>query len=88
MTFTAMVAKCNCGGRALRLTNHSKGRWVKYSLSCASCGVNSGLKNTLSDCVETWNVAMGPTALEIETSWTIEAHWKVGNLSTVRCMVD
>lgn len=88
MTFTAMVSKCNCGGRTLRLTSHSKGRWVKYSLSCTNCGMNSGLKNTISDCVDTWNVAMGPTALEEATSWEVESHWKIGHLSTVRCRVN
>lgn len=83
-----MVSKCNCGGRSLSLVNHSKGRWVKYSLTCVSCGMNSGLKGTVSECVDTWNVAMGPTAIEQETTWNIERHWKIGNLSTVRCVVE
>ena len=89
MKFTAMVSKCNCGcQKGLSFRIHEKGRMRRYSMSCQSCSMNSGLQKSLSECIATWNVAMGPTAIEDEVSWTIPAGWEVGCLSTVRCMVD
>ena len=89
MTFTAMVSKCNCGcQKGLSFRYSEKGRFRRYAMSCESCGMNSGLHKTLSECVATWNVAMGPIAVEQETSWEVSNNWDVGCLSTVKCRVD
>ena len=89
MKFTAIVSLCNCGcKKGLSFRHHEKGRMRRYSMTCMACNMNSGLHASVSECIAVWNIAMGPTAIESETSWEMPNAWEVGCISTVRCMVD